>query len=838
MSIWDELARPLEIPISWLGLMGIVFLMALVPAWFQLKAWFQTKRPSDRPFPSLSFHDKPSIRPFETAAIGHFMMDINGQIKEANPSLAGMLGFSSVADMLNNFPGAVRGFNADYDKRVEFEQRMQELQVIQAFQTRAYKKEGSLVALRINAHTVFDPAGHLLFEGVIEDISSTQRDVDGLHKLVNSLQRRIKKLKKQASLANLQLDQATQGKDKANQDHQHIKTQYRKLIDTMLDGLVMLDKTRNFRYLNQRFCDMLGYKKEEVESQPADIFLDDRNKRRLVGQFALQAQGENAPYELEWKSKSGQRIQTIMSAWPVFNELNEFTGSFTIITDITWRKKAEQDLQRAKDQADAANRAKSAFLATMSHEIRTPMNAILGFAELLGTQIQNPSHRQYLNAISSGGQTLLSLINDILDLSKIEAGHFELHEKAVDFRGILGEIQAIFSHKIRSKGIGWQMKIDPSLPVGLCLDAVRIRQVLFNLLGNAIKFTDHGQVSLNIQAHKKGSSIDLEICVTDTGMGIEPDQQKLIFDAFKQAPGAAQGKLVQGTGLGLAITRRLVELMNGRIKVDSQPGKGSSFTVYLEELSVGQVNKTDTPEGVDALIFEPARLLIVDDIPSNIQLIQGFLADYDIELHLGENGHQAVSMACQLLPDLVLMDLMMPQIDGQTALELIRKDPQAEGIPIVAMSASVMKGTEQQIRDQGFNGFLGKPISRNSLFNELSRHLVHRRKEQVTKPPGKITPWRPEQDVKKHLPALLDQMKSHARETCRKLVQTPIIDEIESFAQQMTELDLQYKVDPLKHWVDSLKAQIQTLNMANILAILNDFDNVVERIESATKALD
>ena len=344
-------------------------------------------------------------------------------------------------------------------------------------------------------------------------------------------------------------------------------------------------------------------------------------------------------------------------------------------------------IEKAKQEAILANKAKSEFLANMSHEIRTPMNAILGFAEILESEINDPALQDYINAISSSGKALLGIINDILDLSKIEAGKIELNYHPVNPTSLINEVSQIFKHRASEKQIEFILNVDPTIPKSIIIDDIRLRQILINLVGNALKFTDNGYVKLSVKNEfesNNGSSIDLQFIVEDTGMGIPENQIEKIFEAFEQQKNQDINKY-GGTGLGLTITNRLVKMMGGIISVESTEGKGSFFKVALKNI---QINKEITPEiataevDVQNIHFAKSVILVVDDIKNNRTLIRTFLRNNNIEIEQAENGVEALEKIKTRKPDLILMDLKMPLMDGFEATKILKEDPDFKSIPV------------------------------------------------------------------------------------------------------------------------------------------------------------
>lgn len=385
-----------------------------------------------------------------------------------------------------------------------------------------------------------------------------------------------------------------------------------------------------------------------------------------------------------------------------------------------------EELAVARRKADQANEAKSEFLANMSHELRTPLNAVTGFSELLENLVNDAKQKVYLDAIKVAGRNLLTLINDILDLSKIEAGKLDIAYVPVSLPSLFMEIEQIFGIKIRDKKLDFSVTILPNLPEWISLDEIRLRQILVNLVGNALKFTETGSVRLSAQSVPRGAgSIDLTIIVEDSGIGIAKEELSRIFQSFEQQSGQ-DSATYGGTGLGLTITKKLVELMGGSISVVSRLGEGSRFTVEFSDLKLAAseghhvVRDKFTLEGLD---FYPAKIMVVDDVLSNRILLKEILRKVGLEIITAENGHQGVLLGQELLPDLIIMDVRMPVLSGLEAMKQLKANEATAHIPIVALTASSTQKEKEQAFQQGFDGFLAKPVDFQRLFEVLSRFL-------------------------------------------------------------------------------------------------------------------
>jgi len=396
-------------------------------------------------------------------------------------------------------------------------------------------------------------------------------------------------------------------------------------------------------------------------------------------------------------------------------------AAFVVLMRYVRALETERSARQDAEQSARESREKSNFLANMSHEIRTPMNAIFGFTELLGDLVKGEREQYYVRAISQSGKSLLALINDILDMSKIEAGKLDLHLQATDLRDLYAGVATVFSQMAMEKGIKLQTRVAADMPAALLLDPLRVRQLLFNLVGNAIKYTDHGVVKLVARVGPSALGADaraLILEVGDTGVGIPEGQLQSIFEPFTQALRDGQPPRA-GTGLGLSIVKRLLELMNGEIEVESTIGRGSTFRVVMSDVGVVAPEAARGPARECRLDdIAPLRIVAVDDVELNRELIEGLFANTHHQVLTAEDGASGVELVRRERPDFVLMDVRMPGMDGIEALRLIRAQPKLSKIKVIAVTASSLLG-EQGLR-QLFDGYVRKPISREALYDVLS----------------------------------------------------------------------------------------------------------------------
>jgi PAS domain S-box-containing protein len=568
--------------------------------------------------------------------------------------------------------------------------------------------------------------------------------------LEKTVKNRTRKLEEQT----VQLKEEIAERKRAIRAWESSETKIRTIVDNVAAGIITTDEVGRIKSFNPMAEKIFGYSESEAMGQPIKMLIPSR----YYGIGAQNLDEKLSPIsdykvEMEGLRRDGSEVPLDLAISEMIVEgCRMFTGIFQ---DITERKNAELEIVKAKEEADQANLAKSDFLANMSHEIRTPMNSIIGMADLLAESPLSSEQKQYVQLFRSAGESLLILINDILDLSKIESGSFDLECIPFFIRDLVEKTVHIMDVRAQEKSISLIWQVDADVPGCVMGDPYRLRQILTNLAGNAIKFTENGSVLIHIENVLEGKSGEaVKFSVIDSGIGISEDKLERIFSSFSQADSSTTRKF-GGTGLGLSITRQLVEKMGGTIGVESQLGNGSTFSFAIQfkmasdyEKSVALANSVNFSGSSRVVAFrnmksdatvngeknKSLRILLAEDSPDNQLLIKLYLKNTNHELDISENGELAIKKFISTNYDLVLMDIQMPVMDGYTAAKKIReweKKKNIKEVPILALTAHALKGEKERCVQAGCSDYLTKPIKKEKLLSILESYVEKKREVPI-----------------------------------------------------------------------------------------------------------
>ncbi len=681
---------------------------------------------------------------------------------------------------------------------------------------------------------------------------------------------------------------------------------YRLLAENTEDVIWTRDADMHFTYVSPSLERLTGYRPEEMDDAALENLLSSFSLENIMNVTSQSQESETAAsealrFDQKIKRKNGPSIwvDTILTC--LYSEKNELTGLLGVARNIDQRKRAEEklknyaeELEGAKKQAEAANRAKSEFFANMSHEIRTPLNAILGFSEILLNKVETPQYRYYLNAVLSSGKSLLGLLNDILDLSKIEAGRLDICPEPVNLTEMLRDMGLIFSQKAAEKGLKLKQDIGGLPRAAFILDETKLREILTRLIGNAIKFTQQGHVKITVRGEYEEvrsakipflprsakipflevrsakipflevrsakipflpSCMTLVFEISDTGVGIPHDRQKVIFENFRQEDSSVTRKY-EGSGLGLAITKKLAEIMNGGISVESAAGQGSTFRVVFPDVEVvpalNAVRKADGAD-TDRIVFENAGILLVDDVQYNRALVSGYLEDSGLSVLEAESGEDALSLLenclhSENLPDLILTDLRMPDKDGYEFREIIKKNDRLCDIPVIALTGSQTRASVEKITAL-FDGCLQKPLNRARLISELKKFLpFHIKTAETVNPPPADTAadhvsagsttlvsagstTLVSDDTARGSSATADIIAGEFLPRWEEIRDMFFIDDIVAFALDLKQRSMTYKVPGIEEYSKELYEHTQTINIDEIERMVAVFPRLLEKIK-------
>ncbi len=677
--------------------------------------------------------------------------------------------------------------------------------------------------------------GHLDFRLDINNEDEVGEIGQALNKMAKNMQHSNLKIETQTLLLENARRDLEQRVEKRTSELKKAEEKYRSIFENAVEGIFQIALDGRIINANPALVKILGYDSvEEMISNKIHTLIHIPQKKRDQLIQILNRNDDIIGHETQLYGKDKKHFWCSISARKIYDEQGNEKYYEGFLVDISQRREIEE-AQREKKVAEKANLAKSEFLANMSHEIRTPLNAILGFSELLSRDFNNPKHSSYTEAIKIAGKSLLTLINDILDLSKIEAGMMDILYEPVNLATLFQEIEQIFREKTTEKNLGFILTLDERLPSNLDLDESRIRQILLNLVGNAVKFTEKGYIKLTAtqMVTSNPDKIDLTIKVEDTGPGIAKEDIILIFDSFTQVSGHLK-KNHGGTGLGLAISKRLTHAMNGQISAASTLDLGSSFEVCLKDVKISgedDPRKIIKPRAFDLshYSFKKCKILVVDDIEFNRYLLKELLVKTNQDVLEAKNGKEAISKARQEAPDIIIMDIRMPVMDGNEATVRLKADPKTNKIPILALTGDVISTARIKILEKGYDGYLIKPVKINELLIELSKYIPYTLLE--TKENKRIDFMEVfEKEKIRKSEVMIHSLKTKFLPHSKSFENSMVITQVKEFGEKLLELAKEHNAQPLIILAKDLIGNADVFDIVRIKKNMKELPLLIDKI--------
>jgi len=608
---------------------------------------------------------------------------------------------------------------------------------------------------------------------------------------------------------------------------------FKAAIDKSFSNVIITDSHARIEFVNNGFMNSTGYTQEEVIGKTPGIINSKYHDRAFYkNMWTTISSGKEWNGEFRNISKDGTYFWELASIIPIENSQGQITHFVKVSQDVTPLKKTEEDLQKAKEVAEAANNAKSMFLANMSHEIRTPLNSIIGFSRLI-YQLSESNNvlKNYAEAIQSSGKTLLSIINDVLDLAKIEAGKIEVRLGEMNLKSFIDEVSLNYGILLSNKAdLKFSTSIESEIPIMIFTDEFRLKQIINNLMSNAMKFTDKGFIILAVWHEMVGEKLfDLHFEVRDSGIGIPESDKERIFRSFEQSQFQSLKKY-GGSGLGMTISQQLATLLNGFISFTSEEHFGSNFKLTLKNLSFisedNAMQKNTIITKKHKIHFSPSRILVADDVEYNSLLIYESLKEYPFDFYLAKDGQEAFDVVTTFRPDVILMDIRMPEVDGIESSRRIRLLEGFETVPIICITASAIRIDELELTNY-FNEVIYKPIDQQQLERVLSHYIKHEKFDEVVESDNK------EEDLSMFVDKIEDKQnlknifENEILKKWEEAINSPFMEPSVVFGNLVKSIGEEFKVPFFETYGQQVVDHAESYNLPELKKELHNFESVV-----------